>query len=215
MTALAIPGLSRLLVLGAHCDDIEIGCGATVMHLVNRHPGLSVRWATFSGDRERRDETQRAAEAFLDGAGTRQVDVFDFRDGYFPWIGDAIKDRFEEIARTFVPDLVLTHHRHDRHQDHRVISDLTWNTFRRQLVLEYEVPKWDGDLGRPNVYVPLSDADVQRKIAHLMTFYASQRSHDWFTEDLFAGMMRLRGVECRAASGFAEAFYGYKLTLAG
>ncbi len=215
MISLQLPAIDRLLVLGAHCDDVEIGCGGTLLHLIERHPGLEVRWVTFSSNRERREETSRSAEAFLAGAGVRHYDIHEYRDGYFPWSGDAIKDRFEEIAQAYRPDVVLTHHRDDRHQDHRTVAGLTWNTFRNQLVLEYEIPKWDGDLGQPNVYVPLTEAVCRRKIANLMEFYGSQRSRDWFTEDLFWGLMRIRGVECRSASGFAEAFYGYKVSIEG
>ena len=215
MISLQLPAIDRLLVLGAHCDDVEIGCGGTLLHLIERHPELEVQWITFSGDRQRREETTRSAEAFLAGAANRRYDIHEYRDGYFPWSGDAIKDRFEDIARDYRPDLVLTHYRDDRHQDHRTVASLTWNTFRNQLVLEYEIPKWDGDLGQPNVYVPLPESVCRRKIANLMEFYGSQRSRDWFTEDLFWGLMRIRGVECRSPSGFAEAFYGYKVSIDG
>ena len=215
MISLQLAKAERLLVLGAHCDDVEIGCGGTLLHLIERHPALEVRWVTFSGDRQRQGETARSAEAFLAHAAERRYDVYDFRDGYFPWAGDAIKDRFEEIAAEYRPDIVLTHYRDDRHQDHRVVAELTWNTFRNQLVLEYEIPKWDGDLGRPNVYVPLPESVCRLKIANLMEFYRSQRSRDWFTEDLFWGLMRIRGVECRSPSGFAEAFYGHKVAIEG
>ena len=215
MLSLEIPGARRLLVLGAHCDDVEIGCGGTLMHLIARHPGLEVRWETFSGSAERAGETRAAAEALLAGAGAAAVEVLGFRDGFFPWEGDRVKERFEAIARAFRPDVVLTHRRDDRHQDHRLLGELAWNTFRDQVVLEYEIPKWEGDLGQPNFYVPLAEEVCRRKVEYLMRFYPSQTGRDWFTEDLLWGLMRLRGVECRSASGFAEAFHATKLSLGG
>jgi LmbE family N-acetylglucosaminyl deacetylase len=214
MISFELAGARRLLVLGAHCDDVEIGCGGTIAHLLERQPGLEVKWVTFAGTPERRSETKAAAATLLTAARSRSVDVHNFNDGFFPWLGRRIKDRFEQIAREFRPDVVFTHRRDDRHQDHRMIAELTWNTFRDQLLLEYEVPKWEEDLGQPNVYVPLSQDVCRRKVELLMKHYRTQAHHDWFTDDLFWGLLRLRGVECRSPSGFAEAFHGAKLTLA-
>jgi LmbE family N-acetylglucosaminyl deacetylase len=214
MISFELTGARRLLVLGAHCDDVEIGCGGTIAHLLERQPDLEVKWVTFAGTPERRAETKAAAAALLAGAQTRSVQVHNFDDGFFPWLGHRIKERFEQIAREFRPDVVFTHRRDDRHQDHRMVAELTWNTFRDQLLLEYEVPKWEGDLGHPNVYVPLSQRLCRRKVELLMKYYRTQARRDWFTEDLFWGLLRLRGVECRSPSGFAEAFHGTKLMLA-
>ena len=214
MISFQLPRLERLLVLGCHCDDIEIGCGGALLHLIEQHPGVQVHWVTFSGDQKRRKETEAAAAAFVGAAGGYTVELHEFRDGYFPWEGDRIKDCFEAVANQFQPDLIFTQFRHDRHQDHRLVSDLTWNTFRDHLVLEYEIPKWDGDLSQPSIYVPLSEDTARSKVKYLMEHYASQRSRDWFTEDLFLGLMRIRGVECRSPSGFAEAFHVRKATVA-
>ena len=215
MISLQIPELKRLLVLGCHCDDIEIGCGGALLHLVNQHPNVEVLWVTFSGNAERQQESAASAAAYLDGAAGHELELYDFRDGYFPWEGDRIKDRFEQVAKRFQPDLIFTHYRHDRHQDHRMVSELTWNTFRNHLVLEYEIPKWEGDLAHPNLYIPLSEDEAHRKVKYLMDCYATQRSRDWFSEDLFLGLMRIRGVECRSPSGFAEAFHAHKAIATG
>ena len=215
MLGFTFSGVQRLLVLGAHSDDIEIGCGGTLLHLLEQDTPLDVRWVTFSANAERKAETHRAATAFLAQAHTSSVAVHDFRDSYFPWEGDRLKECFEEIARDFNPNMVLTHHRGDRHQDHRTIAEITWNTFRNHVVLEYEIAKWEGDLGQPNIYVPLSEDLCRRKIAYLMDAHASQRGRDWFTEDLFLALLRIRGMECRSPSGFAEAFHGPKLAFTG
>lgn len=203
----------RVLCLGAHSDDIEIGCGGLVLELRRRHPRLDFRWLVFSAAGVRAREAGEGARRFLGSQARTAVRLFGFRDGFFPAEFTQIKEAFERLAREFQPDLVLTHTRDDRHQDHRVVSDLTWNTFRRQLVLEYEIPKWDGDLGRPNFFVPLSQAVARRKTRLLMQGFQSQRSKDWFSEETFLGLMRLRGVECRAGGGYAEAFTARKLTL--
>ncbi len=166
-----LTGARRLLVLGAHCDDVDIGCGGTLLHLCKQHPDLEVKWVTFSGDAARKAETEAAAGAFLQAASGKSIEVLDFKDGFFPWEGAKMKERFEEIAGAFSPDVVFTHRRDDRHQDHRVVAELAWNTFRDQLLLEYEIPKWEGDLGQPNLYVPLSADICRRKIAFLMDFY--------------------------------------------
>ncbi len=202
----------RVLFLGAHSDDIEIGCGGTALELVRARPDTELRWVVFSAPGRRGDEARSAAEHFIGTRATTAVVLHEFRDGFFPVQLEAIKESFEAIARSFTPDIVFTHRREDRHQDHRTVSDLAWNTFRRALILEYEIPKWDGDLGIPNLFLPLSAEAASEKIRLLMEAFASQRSKDWFDEDTFRGLARLRGVECRAPSGFAEAFAARKLS---
>jgi LmbE family N-acetylglucosaminyl deacetylase len=203
----------RVLCLGAHSDDIEIGCGATLLTLAARRPRPNFRWVVWSAADQREIEANRGARNFLGAAAAEAVSVHAFRDGYFPAQFAELKDAFEKLAREFRPDIIFTHSRDDRHQDHRVVSDLTWNTFRKQLILEYEVPKWDGDLGRPNLYVPVSRAMAHRKIRALLSTFGTQRSKDWFSEDTFSGLMRLRGMECRAVGGHAEAFHARKVTV--
>lgn len=203
----------RVLCLGAHSDDIEIGCGATVLRLAARRPRPEFRWVVWSAGGERELEAKRGARTFLGAGASEAIRVHAFRDGFFPAQFSEIKQEFESVAREFRPDIVFTHARDDRHQDHRVVSDLTWNTFRNQLILEYEIPKWDGDLGRPNFYVPVSEATGRRKTQALLSVFGSQRSKDWFSRETFLGLMRLRGVECRATDGLAEAFYARKVTL--
>ena len=201
----------QVLCLGAHPDDIEIGCGGTVLELLAAHRGVKCHWVVFSGaGTEREREAEKSAKLFR-----AQVTVHPFRDGYFPYgQAMAIKDVFEELGRTLAPDIVFTHTRHDRHQDHRLLSDLTWNTFRNHLVLEYEIPKYDGDLGTPNFYVPLSRVSARAKVRNLLAAFRSQRRKRWFTADTFEALMRLRGVESAAEDGFAEAFYARKAVIA-
>ncbi len=204
-------GPLKLLCLGAHSDDIEIGCGGTILRLVSEVPDLSVRWIVFSSGGIRETEARESAAAFLAGAGEQRVDVLGFQDGYFPFHGAAIKDSFETLKREFDPSLVLTHYRDDAHQDHRLLAQLTYNTFRDHLVLEYEIPKFDGDLGNPGFFVPLRQTQVHRKIELLDRYFASQRSRRWFTGETFLAMARLRGIGCNASEGVAEAFYSRKL----
>jgi LmbE family N-acetylglucosaminyl deacetylase len=204
-------GIKRVLCLGAHSDDIEIGCGGTVLELIRRHPGLEVYWAVFSGNAQRRREARASARAFLKGAKVRGIDTASFRESYFPVQWAAIKNCVEKLRREFEPDLVFTHYRDDRHQDHRVLSDLAWNTFRNHVVLEYEIPKYDGDLGVPNVFMPLGEDVCRKKIEYLCQFFRTQSNKHWFTEDTFHALLRLRGIECAAESRYAEAFYGRKL----
>jgi LmbE family N-acetylglucosaminyl deacetylase len=175
--------------------------------------GARVHWAVFSGDARRAEETSRSARLFLGPNPARQLNLHAFRDGFFPSAFAEVKDACEELASRIKPDVVLTHARCDRHQDHRILSDLAWNTFRDQVLLEYEIPKWDGDLGQPNLYVPLSAAMARRKVRALLQVFATQRSKGWFDEETFMGLMRLRGVECRAVSRYAEAFNSRKSTL--
>ena len=216
MLRLGLPAASegaplRVLALGCHADDIEIGCGGTLLALKARRD-LAVRWVVFSTMGERRHEARASAEELLEGVTDPEIVLHDFRDGFLPYDGAAVKERFEDL-KDFAPDLVFTHQRHDLHQDHRLLCELTWNTFRDHLVLEYEIPKYDGDLGTPNVFVPL-EADVcRRKVEILMRHFSSQRSKRWFTEDLFYGLMRLRGMESGSTTLHAEAFFGRKLVL--
>ena len=211
---LAEPG-DRLsvLCLGAHSDDIEIGAGATLLSLLERGIQLEVHWCVLSGGAERAAEARKSAADFLVKATASQVEVKAFPDGFFPEYGEAIKEWFESLKQRIEPDLILTHRRDDAHQDHRLVSRLTWNTFRDHCILEYEIPKWDGDIGQPNVYVPVSAAALQRKIDLLMLHFGSQRSKQWFDEETFRGLARLRGMECRAPERYAEAFFGRKLSL--
>lgn len=196
----------RVLCLGAHSDDIEIGCGGTVLSLLDQYPAV-VRWIVFSSTDVRAHEAKSSANAFLAKAHHKEVFVKQYRDGYFPFSGDAIKDEFESLRREFAPDLVFTHYRDDRHQDHRVISDLTWNTFRNHLILEYEIPKYDGDIGVPNLFMPLSETVCSRKIGNLLDCFKSQRGKHWFDEQTFMSILRLRGMEANSPTRFAEAFY--------
>jgi LmbE family N-acetylglucosaminyl deacetylase len=211
---LAGPG-DRLsvLCLGAHSDDIEIGAGGTLLSLMARGVHLDVLWCVLSGAGEREREARSSAAGFLSEAASAKVEVMSFRDGFFPEQGEPIKAWFEALKMRFSPDLILTHRRDDAHQDHRQVSRLTWNTFRDHCILEYEIPKWDGDIGQPNVYVPVSAAALQRKIDLLMLYFGSQRSKQWFDEETFRGLARLRGMECRAPERYAEAFFGRKLSL--
>jgi LmbE family N-acetylglucosaminyl deacetylase len=205
--------IERVLCLGAHCDDLEIGCGGTVMKLAALHQPLHVTWVVFSGTDVRAAEARAAATAMLQGVKQPEIIIKRFRDGFFPSLIGEIKDEFEALKRTVTPDLILTHWRQDLHQDHRTIAELTWNTFRDHLVLEYEIPKYDGDLGSPNVFVPLEETLVQRKIDTIVRSFPSQVGRQWFTEDLFRAILRLRGMEANAPSRHAEAFYCRKLAL--
>jgi LmbE family N-acetylglucosaminyl deacetylase len=202
-----------LLCLGAHADDLEIGCGGTLLRLIAERRRVDVHWVVFSGDARRAREAHRSALRLLRGAASLNVEVAGFRDGFFPFEGAGIKEWFEGFKRRVDPDLILTHRGDDAHQDHRMVSELTWNTFRDALILEYEVPKYDGDLGRPNVFVPLGSAIRRRKVRHLMSAFPSQRRKRWFTASTFDALMRLRGVECAATEGYAEAFYARKLLI--
>jgi len=206
MLNLALPaGPLRILCLGAHPDDIEIGCGGTMLRLLAQHPGSEVSWVVFSGDGARRGEAEASARDFLAGAGSQRITIHGFRDGFFPWLGDAIKQEFERIKSALDPTLVLTHWKGDAHQDHRTIAELTWNTWRHHLILEYEIPKMEGDIGNPSLFVPIDERDVARKIDLLMRHFGSQRAKNWFSEATFRGLMRLRGIN--AGTDWAEAFH--------
>lgn len=197
----------NVLCLGAHCDDIEIGCGGALLELLRKRSSVNVHWQVFTSTPSRKEEAIAGATAICAGAKSLQVDILDFRDGYLPYEGAAVKEAFEKTKRAFAPDLVFTHYRNDLHQDHRLISDLTWNTFRDHMIWEYEIPKWDGDLGAPNSFVMLEESIAQKKISILQSVYNSQNDKKWFTNDLFVSMMRIRGMECNSWSGLAEAFY--------
>jgi len=205
------PGqLRRVLVIGCHADDIEIGCGGTILSLTRAWPGLEVTWVVLSAHSDRAEEARASASDFLGAAASTDVRVHDFRDGFLPFSGEAVKEAFEALKPT-QPDLVLTHTRSDLHQDHRLASELTWNTFRDHLILEYEIPKYDGDLGTPNVFVPLSAELVDEKLRLLREHHASQSGKHWFDDELFRGLLRLRGME--AVTRYAEAFTCRKVSL--
>jgi LmbE family N-acetylglucosaminyl deacetylase len=200
-------GPLRVLCLGAHADDLEIGCGGTLMRLSGEQSRMEVRWMVFSSPDERKQEAAAGAKLFLAQCADVETSLLNFRDGFFPAQFAEIKEAFERLKADFRPSLVLTHFRGDMHQDHRLVSELTWNTFRDHLIWEYEIPKYDGDLGNPNLFVPLSEEVVRRKVEGLIETFRTQRSRSWFAPETFRGLMRLRGVACNAFSGFAEAFY--------
>jgi LmbE family N-acetylglucosaminyl deacetylase len=202
-----------ILCLGAHSDDIEIGCGGTVLRLLSERPGSRVHWIVFSADDRREEEARASAADFLREAGAHDIAVEHYRESYFPYIGDQIKDRFEVLKSGIHPDVVLTHRRDDDHQDHRTIGQLTWNSFRDHLIAEYEIPKYEGDLGHPNLYVPLTELQANRKVELLMKHFGSQRSRAWFTPETFRGLMAVRGIECNAPAGWAESHIVRKLVI--
>ena len=209
MTRICFDKVETVLCLGAHSDDIEIGCGATIRKLTEQRPGLAVWWVVFTADGKRKAEAKSSARAFLRDAGKTQVIIKQFRNGYFPFQGAAIKDFFESLKSRVRPDLVFTHFRNDRHQDHRVVSDLTWNTFRDHMIFEYEIPKYDGDLGSPNFFVQASERLAKEKADNLCRYFSTQTNKHWFGGDTFLALMRLRGMECCAK--YAEAFYVRKI----
>jgi LmbE family N-acetylglucosaminyl deacetylase len=203
----------KVLCLGAHSDDIEIGCGGTILKLISEYKKIQIHWVVLSAAGQRSVEARVSATAFLAGAERRTVIVKGFKDGFFPYIGDKIKIYFEVLKRKIDPDLIFAHHRMDLHQDHRLVSELTWNTFRDNLILEYEVPKYDADLGAPNVFVGLDDATAKKKIQYILRHFKSQAANHWFTEDAFQAILRLRGIESNSPTRYAEGFYGRKLTV--
>jgi len=203
----------KILCVGAHSDDIEIGCGGTVLRLLAERPGSTVDWVVLSSNPEREQEARASAAEFLAGAGSSKVWVESFQESYFPAHWVAIKQFFETVRRATEPDLILCHRQNDRHQDHRVVAELAWNTFRNHLIWEYEIPKYEGDLGRPNLFVPLSAAQAERKVQLLMKHFATQVQRGWFRPDTFHGLMSIRGVECAAQDGRAEAFHAAKLVV--
>jgi LmbE family N-acetylglucosaminyl deacetylase len=207
------PAPCQLLCLGAHSDDIEIGCGGTIIRLAAEYPNLCVTWIVFGTTGQRREEALASAQSFLSPIREKRIVILDFRDGFFPYIGGEIKNYFEQLKAEISPDLIFTHYRQDFHQDHRVICELTWNTFRDHFILEYEIPKYDGDLGSPNFFVNLDQAVCYKKIRFLLDHFQTQGNKEWFTEDTFLSLMRLRGMESRSRDKYAEAFYCRKISL--
>lgn len=203
----------RILCIGAHCDDIDIGCGGTMLSVLQRNPGAQVVWVVMGSTPARARELRASARRFLRGADKAEVVVHQFRDGFFPAQYAAIKQVFESLKQLPDPDLIFSHHRADLHQDHRVVAELTWNTFRDHLILEYEIPKYEGGLTTPSAYVSLTRAQVERKISILWASYATQRAKRWFTEDTFRALMRLRGIESGGESDWAEGFHVSKFLL--
>lgn len=203
--------VKHLLCLGAHCNDIEIGAGGTILRLAESHPQLEVRWVVFSGeDPERVKEARRSAGHFLAGIGKTEVSIYGFREGLLLFEGEQVKETFDELRSSFLPDLILTHH-HDYHQDHCLVSQLTWNTWRNSTILEYEIAEYDGNFGNPNLYVPLSEDHCRAKVTQLFEAFPSRTQQRWFNEDVFWSQLRLRGVECNAPSRLAEAFFVRRL----
>jgi LmbE family N-acetylglucosaminyl deacetylase len=209
----SVKNARRILCLGAHSDDIEIGCGGTILKLAESRRPPEVTWVVFSSGPERDREAHESAGLFLKGIKKRSVIVKNFRNGFFPYVAVEIKEFFEELKNQLSPDLIFTHYRHDLHQDHRLLCDLTWNTFRNHLILEYEIPKYDGDLGSPNCFIPLDRRLCQRKTKFICRVFGTQRNKHWFSPDTFEALMRLRGVESAAPEKYAEAFYCRKLLL--
>lgn len=205
--------LRQVLCLGAHSDDIEIGCGGTILKLIETFPDVSFYWVVFTAIGDRKEEALASANTFLKGVKQKTIVVKDFRERFFPYIGAEIKEFFDRLSKEVSPDLIFTHYRNDLHQDHRVVSELTWNAFRNHLILEYEIPKYDGDLGNPNLFVHLSEPIYQQKIAYLLQHFATQSNKHWFTEETFSSILRLRGIESNAPHKYAEAFYSRKLVL--
>jgi LmbE family N-acetylglucosaminyl deacetylase len=210
-----IPGLPArgpltVLCLGAHADDIEIGCGGTILRLLAERRRVTVYWVILTANTIRDREARRTAARILRGAAASHLRIEHFRDGFLPYAGAEVKEVFEQL-KPVAPDLIFTHRGDDAHQDHRLVSQLTWNTFRNHSILEYEIPKYDGELGLPNVFVPLPPAIRRKKVRAIMAGFPSQRTKRWFTEETFEGLMRIRGVECAADEGYAEGFYARKL----
>lgn len=205
-------GTLKVLFLGAHSDDIEIGCGGTILRLIRENPGIEITWVVFSALGERGEEARKSAEEFLQDVQKRQIIVHEFKDGYFPHRGAEIKDIFERLKQDFVPDVIFTHYRQDLHQDHRVLNELAWNTWRDHFILEYEIPKYDGDLGIPNFFVHLDKELCDRKTDALMRFFQTQGNKHWFAPETFQAILRIRGVESKSPGGYAEAFYARKVS---
>ena len=201
-----------ILCLGSHSDDIEIGCGGTILRLAEQYPHSVFHWVVFNAVGVRETEARRGVSLFVESSKLCSLQLNTFPDGFMPFVGDKVKMVFEQL-KSVNPDLIFTHNRQDVHQDHRLIAELTWNTFRNHFILEYEIPKYDGDLGRPAVFVPLTSELCEKKLRYIMDVFQSQHAKNWFEEDTFRSLMRLRGMECNAPSGFAEAFYCRKLTL--
>ncbi len=202
---------ANILCIGAHSDDIEIGCGGAILRLVQAFPESCFVWLVLSAEGERAVEARESSNAFLANVAEKKVLIHSFRDGYFPYQGDRIKDVFESMKNKFSPDLIFTHSRNDLHQDHRMVSDLTWNTFRNHLILEYEIPKYDGDLGAPNFFVLLDEGVCRKKVGHIISHFRTQKANHWFHEETFWSLLRIRGLESNAPDGYAEGFYCRKM----
>ncbi len=207
------PSPLTILCLGAHSDDIEIGCGGTILHLAAQWPEAVFCWVVFSATGLREDEAKHGATLFTGSRAPKGPLLKSFQDGFMPYLGAELKNVFENELKAIAPDLIFTPNRKDAHQDHRLVAELTWNTFRDHLILEYEIPKYDGDLGQPNLFVPLTSDHCEKKVRYLMEAFQSQQCKQWFREETFRSLMRLRGMECNASSGYAEAFYCRKLVL--
>ena len=198
----------HILCLGAHCDDIEIGCGGTLLQWLERYPDTKITWVVFTSTPQRKKEATEGAYLFTHNTSNIDLKIFDLDDGYLPYHGREVKQLFEEVKNTIeTPDIIFTHYRNDLHQDHRKICELTWNTFRNHLILEYEIPKWDGDMSIPNAFIPLEEDTGKLKIKYLQDVYNTQQTKKWFTDDLFWSLMRIRGMECNSPSRIAEAFH--------
>ena len=203
----------RVLCLGAHSDDIEIGCGGTVLRMIQQSKSIEFYWLVLCSNPTRAKEARRSANVFLRGARHKTIVVKSFRDGFLPYLGPPVKECFEELKQGFTPDVILTHCRHDLHQDHRLVCELTWNTFRNHFILEYEIPKYDADLRSPNFFVPLSEAQARKKVKSLIRYFNTQQNKQWFSEELFYGLMRLRATEAASPARYAEAFCCRKMLL--
>ena len=202
-----------MLCLGAHSDDIEIGCGGTVLRMIEQSESIEFYWLVLGSNPTRAKEARAQRECVSERRTNKTVVVKSFRDGFLPYLGPPVKECFEELKKVFTPDVIFTHCRHDLHQDHRLVCELTWNTFRDHLILEYEIPKYDADLRSPNFFVPLSEAHARKKVKSLMRFFTTQQNKQWFSEELFYGLMRLRAVEVASPTRYAEAFYCRKALL--
>src|SRR5258708_4305421 len=213
MIASNLDGVKRVLCIGAHSDDIEIGCGGTVLRMIEQNKNIEFYWLVLCSNPQRAKEATRSANAFLKGVKKKTIVVKDFRDGFLPYIGAPVKEAFEELKKALAPDVIFTPFRHDLHQDHRFVCELTWNTFRNHLILEYEIPKYDADLRSPNFFVPLSDAQARKKVKSLLRYFTTQQNKQWFSEELFYGLMRLRATEVASPARYAEAFYCRKVLL--
>jgi LmbE family N-acetylglucosaminyl deacetylase len=204
-------GTVSILCLGAHCDDIEIGCGGTILQLLEHYQNIDCTWVTFCSTPERSDEARDVSAAFLARAEQTNIVIHSYRDGFLPWSAPEIKEAFEALKHTVKPDLIFTHSKDDMHQDHRLIGELTWNTYRNHLILEYEIPKYDGDLGRPNLFVPLEETVLAEKTRLIFDGYRSQHLKQWFSVELFRSLPRIRGMESNSPTCYAEAFYCRKI----
>jgi LmbE family N-acetylglucosaminyl deacetylase len=202
----------RLLFVGAHCDDIEIGCGGTIMRLKKEFKIKAVKWVVFTSNAVRAEEARKCAKVFLEGITSAAIEIYELRDGHLPYFGSEVKERFEDM-KNFKPDVVFTHARHDRHQDHRMLAEMTWNTFRDHTIMEYEIPKYEGDLGHPNMFVTIPQPVAQAKADAIVESYPSQASKQWFDSETFLSLMRIRGLECASATRYAEGFYVSKAVI--